>query len=102
MKGDRGLHDKPFRYSGILHQYDKTAEYFKSRPRCYACGGDMTGHKPYAAAYRILRGDEAGLFRFRLLCRECAYAYGRGVVEQDGETYEYMTDFKYGKDDRRR
>lgn len=37
---------------------------------------------------------EAGRFRFRMLCRECAYAYGCGVIEKDGNTYEYTTDFK--------
>lgn len=94
MKGEQGLQNKPFRYGGIFQNFDKTAEYFKSSPRCYACGDELTGRKPYVASYRRLRGKKAGSSYFRMLCRECAYAYGRGVIEKDGKTYKHMTDYK--------
>lgn len=46
MKGERSITGKPFRYAGIMHDYDKTsddwAEYMPEyMSKCYICGGKM-------------------------------------------------------------
>ena len=44
MKGDRTLVDIPFRYGGIMHNYDMDVEDWQGviNKRCWCCGGDMT------------------------------------------------------------
>jgi len=42
---------------------------------------------PYVATFKYIKGKYKGLYRFRALCRACAYNYGRGVIEMDGNTY---------------
>lgn len=94
MKGKNTLRDKPFRYGGIEHDYTKDFyELAGMNEKCWCCGGEMKSHfryhksKPYVAVFKITKGKYKGMNRFRPLCRTCAYNYGRGVVECDGNTY---------------
>lgn len=96
MKGERTLEDKPLRYGGIFHDYSKTAEYFQTKPECFCCGGDLCKCAPYIGVFKFTKGKNKGFFKFRLLCRTCAYDYGRGVVEMDGEEYLNPLDYKGG------
>ena len=119
MKGERMLNDKPFRYGGIQHDYDADVEEWIAQGdsvkaelkrrglqsgnpyrRCFCCGGKMRNASgpsgtllrkqyPYCGEFK----KRNGLFFFAILCRSCAYAYGRGVVEMDGETYQDPGDF---------
>jgi len=52
---------------------------------------------PYTATFRITKGKDKGLFAFRPLCRSCAYRYGRGVIECDGNTYMEPDEFSEKK-----
>ena len=72
--------------------------------RCYCCGGRFQNARsqrgtllkvlyPYAAFFLISKGYEKGRYRLRPLCRSCAYAYGVGVIEMDGNTYKEYYDF---------
>jgi len=113
MKGERTLIDKPFRYGGIMRNYDMTAEQWgemmpKFMSRCYICGGRMENiyspsgqllHKtyPYVGVFKITKGKEKGLERFRTMCRSCAYKFGRGVIERDGHTYTDKYKFSESK-----
>lgn len=100
MKGKRALDGKPFRYGGIMHNYDMTFDDWadvdeKAYGKCHICGGGTRSaangirHKtyPYCGAFKITRGRHKGSFRFKIMCRACAYDFGRGVVEADGNTY---------------
>ena len=115
MKGQYTLKDQPFRYGGILHNYDMDNEewsvYLDRKLTCWCCGGEMKCHHfsdgsvhrffPYIAIFRITKGKNKGMNRFRMLCRACAYEYGKGVIEMDGNTYMHMLDFnerKYKRD----
>ena len=115
MKGQYTLKDQPFRYGGILHNYDMDNEewsaYLDRKLTCWCCGREMKCHHfsdgsthrffPYIAIFRITKGKNKGMNRFRMLCRACAYGYGRGVIEMDGKTYKHMLDFnerKYKRD----
>lgn len=110
MKGEKTLKDIPFRYGGIEHDYDSSfRDWYYGLQRaltdkrlynmyrtCYACNSDMhfnTSEYPYIATFKYLKGKNKGLLRFRILCRECAYKYGKGVIEMDAETYYNMDDF---------
>lgn len=93
MKGKNTLSDKPFRYGGILKDYSKEIHELNGHEyKCWCCGKDMKSHvpgtkiMPYTATFRITKGKDKGLVAFRPLCRSCAYRYGRGVVECDGNT----------------
>lgn len=111
MKGERTLVEEPFRYGGILHQFDKDVEYWNGviEPRCWCCGGNMTKNLysksgtllkriyPYVAVFKITKGKHKGMVRFRVLCRACAYNYGVGVVEMDGNKYMKKDDFNEEK-----
>lgn len=102
MKGECTLDGKPFRFGGLFcSDFDKDCEeWAKEHPimsRCFACGHTMDKGYPYMAAFKITKGKGKGLFRFRALCRACAYDFGSGVVEMDGETYRYPYDFDEGK-----
>ena len=119
MKGGRTLHGKPFRYGGIDHNFDDDVEEWISRTdaikdkmrgiglstrnpyrKCFACGGKMRNRTrpdgtlrkrrfPYCACFK--RRD--GRYYIAILCRACAYLYGRGVIEMDGETYQNPWEF---------
>lgn len=113
MKGERMLDDKPFRYGGIYKQYELDNEewqkeswepFFRKPMRCFACGGVMKNSRsrsgtllkrnyPYAGFFKITRGKYKGRFIIRILCRFCAYMYGRGVIEMDAETYKSPLEF---------
>lgn len=118
MKGDKTLHGIPFRYGGLWHEYN--LNYCEitgdDKAKCYVCGGLMTHtvmlttgkpmtaqppQHPYIASYYISKGREKGYYRFHPLCRACAYAYERGVIEMDGNTYQEPDEFneeKYKKE----
>ncbi len=104
MKGKNTLRDKLFRYGGILKDYSKEIHELNGHEyKCWCCGRDMKSHlpgikiMPYTATFRITKGKDKGLFAFRPLCRSCAYRYGRGVVECDGNTYMEPDEFSEKK-----
>lgn len=47
--------------------------------------------------FKITKGKYKGMNRFRPLCRACAYNYGRGVAECDGNTYMKPDEFSEKK-----
>jgi len=76
MKGERTIDDKPFRYGGIMHDYDRTseewAEQIPEMRRCYICGGKMQNiyspsgtllkkTYPYIGLFRITKGKNKGM-----------------------------------------
>ena len=108
MKGERTLVDEPFRYGGFFHDYEKDVEQWhdilgKSMDKCYCCGGKMRNVRsqngtllkrnyPYIAVFKLSKGKHKGKNWFKPLCRACAYGYGRGVIEMDGNKYfDYYT-----------
>lgn len=120
MKGERMLCEKPFRYGGIQHDYDADVEEWIARSdsvqaelkrrglpsgnpyrRCFCCGGTM--RNIYGASGTLLKKSypycgqiklRNGKFKLVNLCRACAYAYGRGVIEMDGKTYQNPWEFR--------
>ena len=109
MKGERTLYERPFRYAGVFIK-DYTADVetignaFPKMRRCYICRKYMKNdcddrgritkrNYPYMGTFKITRGDLHGNFHFKIMCRECAYAFSRGVIEMDGETYYKPEDF---------
>lgn len=110
MKGERSIRCTPFRYAGILHDYDKTseewAEYMPNyMSKCYICGGKMKNiyspqgtllkrTYPYIASFVITKGKNKGLSKFHVMCRSCAYDFNMGVIEMDGYTYTDRNEFK--------
>ena len=112
MKGERTLVDRPFRYGGIKHDYDRTveewAESIPQMSRCYICGGKMKNIRslngtllrktyPYVGLFKITKGKEKGIGIFHVMCRKCAYEFGKGVIEMDGHTYTNYNEFKEDK-----
>ena len=117
--GIRTINCVPFRYGGIMHNYEKDIEEWQKNEgdapkkdrhfeKCFGCGGRMRNiyspagallkkSYPYMAAFKIQRGIYKGCSRFRVLCRSCAYDYGKGVVEMDGETYTDPYQFNEAK-----
>lgn len=104
MKGENGIFEKPFRYGGIMHDYEKDVEQWDMWKRCYCCGGvprnvysnsgTLLKRKfPYIASFRIMKGKNKGRMKFQYLCRRCAYDYHLGVIEMDGKTYFDYNDF---------
>ncbi len=108
MKGEKGLKDQPFRYGGIAHDYDMDCEeWAEIVPRmrtCFVCGKEMKNiydssgvllgkTYPYIGTYIITKGPLKGHGKFRTICRACAYDYGHGVIEMDGNTYQSPEDF---------
>ena len=85
VKGHSIIVRVPFRYGGLFRRFDLNAGEIlpKGMCRCYVCGKDIKDEKGYAATYRVGKGT----YKFRLLCRKCAYSYGRGVIEEDGEIH---------------
>ena len=119
MKGQRTLDKQPFRYGGFFHEYGFTNDDWQEKVwshdkrrrapmRCHCCNGVMRNLRsprgtllansyPYMAVFRITKGQYKGRFQFRILCRSCAYRYGRGVIEMDGETYMQSREFNEEK-----
>lgn len=112
MKGERTIDDKPFRYGGIAHDYDSTseewAENIPEMRKCYICGGKMQNiyspsgtllkkTYPYIGLFRITKGKNKGMGKFRVMCRACAYDLGKGVIEMDGYTYTNSLEFSESK-----
>ena len=115
MKGSKTLDGKPFRYGGILHNYDWDIEDWqkpvKNSPfkKCHCCDGTLhnihspiTGETwkhtyPYCASFKVTKGKHKGNYQLKILCRECAYAYGKGVIEMDGQTYYNPNEFNEKK-----
>lgn len=113
MKGERTIDDKPFRYGGIKRDYDSTSEeWAEMMPdymgKCYICGGKMQNiyspsgtllkkTYPYIGVFRITEGKDKGMFKFRIMCRACAYDLGKGVIEMDGHTYKDANEFHESK-----
>ena len=117
MRGERTIKDIPFRYGGIMHNYEadiewwqsfdikyKTPKKYRNYDYCYACGGKMQNcyspsgtllkkSFPYMAFYKIFKGKNKGYNRCKIICRACAYAYGKGVIEMDGKTYQDYYEF---------
>lgn len=109
MKGQNTLVDQPMRYTGaFIKEPDLDVEDWGAQNplmrKCYCCGGWMKNvrssygtllHKcyPYIGTFRIVQGKNRGNFHFKPLCRACAYAYGRGVVEIDGNVYQDPEEF---------
>lgn len=72
-----------FRYGGFFHDYEMTAKE-TGADVCYVCHKDFGDEeKPYC---RVFPAGE-GRSRFGIICRKCAYSFGDGVIEADGETY---------------
>lgn len=111
MKGSLTI-DKhpPWRFVGLFYKnYDWDVEEWLEadclhEKKCYACGktlhntrinGTLLKHNfPYMACYKAYKGKEKGFSRFHLLCRACAYGYGLGVIEKDGNLYKNYNEFK--------
>lgn len=94
------LIDKPFRYGGFKHDYTKDFyELTGINDKCWCCGCELKSFvpgikiMPYVAIFRISKGKDNDSFAFRPICRSCAYKYGRGVVECDGNTYMKPDEF---------
>ena len=90
------LDGKPFRWGGIGQKYERTSRewqqgyYPDSYKTCYCCKKDTPLDEPlYCASFKNLDGN----FMFKILCRKCAYAYGVGVIESDGKTYQSYEDY---------
>ena len=95
-----------------MHDYDFDVEHLSRSGscfvRCYCCGGELKNtyspsgkllrkNYPYAATYRIIKGRDKGKHTFEIICRECAYEYGVGVIEMDGEPYFEPDEFNEQK-----
>ena len=111
MKGSLTI-DKhpPWRFVGLFYKnYDWDVEEWLGadslhEKKCYACGGTLKNTRingtllkhnfPYMACYKAYKGKEKGFSRFHLLCRACAYGYGLGVIEKDGNLYKNYNEFK--------
>lgn len=104
MRGENGIFEKPFRYGGIMHDYEMDVEQWDMWKKCYCCGGTpkntysasgtlLKRNFPYIASFRIMRGENKGKMKLQYLCRKCAYDYRLGVIEMDGKTYYKYNDF---------
>ena len=109
MKGERTIDSVPFRFSGMQHGYEMTSEDWadylpEHMSKCYICGGQMRNISvngvllkktyPYMASFKITKGKNKGEYKFRPMCRACAYDFGKGVIEMDGHTYTDREEFK--------
>lgn len=94
------LKGKPFRWGGIGHQFDKTAkewreESIKLYNECFCCHKEPPQDEPlYCATLEDTLSPDKNRFVFKILCRECAYKYGVGVIEKGGKTYMKYEDFE--------
>lgn len=112
MKGSYTLVETPFRYGGtFIKHYEWDVEEWANNPfkknhydKCYCCGGKMRNayssdgtllHRnyPYCAVFKTTKGKNKGKCHFKILCRKCAYEYGKGVIELDGEVYQEYNQF---------
>lgn len=81
---------KSFRFGGTMHDYDATAKDF-AQTHCYHCKKEFTDdEKPYCRTFKV---GEGGL-KFGIICRECAYSFGDGVIERNGKTYYKPEEYK--------
>ena len=65
-----------------MHDYEASARDF-GQECCYHCGKEFgETEKPYCRTFKV----EGGV-RFGIICRECAYSFGDGVIEKNGKTY---------------
>ena len=79
-----------FRFGGFCRDYDATARDF-GKTECYHCHKPFgEDEKPYCRIFPV--GD--GKSMFGLICRDCAYSFGDGVIERDGETYYQPDDYE--------
>lgn len=101
MKGERSLVEQPFRYGGFLHDFGKkTKDLIFENGSCYCCGRDLSDLLPYAAFYEIKKEKSPRRYHLKLICRKCAYAYGRGVVERNGNIYQDEQQYFEDENDR--
>ena len=108
--GIKTIMEKPFRYGGIMHNYHRDIEGWQKVDgaghfdRCYGCGKVMRNTRergiflkrayPYMATFIYQQGSKKGKKHFEIICRKCAYNYGIGVIEADGNTYKNPYEFK--------
>ena len=79
-----------FRCGGLLHDYDATCKDF-GQHECYHCHKKFEDdEKPYCRIFRV----EDGKAIFGIICRECAYSFGDGVIERGGKTYYKPDEYK--------
>ena len=52
---------------------------------------------PYAGLFKITKGKRKGNYKIRAMCRACAYDFGRGVIEMDGNSYMEPGEFSESK-----
>lgn len=109
MRGSMMISCTPMRYTGVFVKHpewdvEQWGDWLHE-DKCWACGGKMKNIYsssgtlmkhcfPYIASYKAFKGKEKGFSRFHLLCRACAYGYGKGVIEKDGNTYYDYYAFK--------
>lgn len=110
MKGERTIDGHPpWRFVGLFFKnyYWDVEEWLENyglhEKKCYVCGGTFKNTRingnllkhnfPYMACYKAFKGKEKGFSRFHLICRACAYGYGLGVIEKDGNLYRNYYDF---------
>ena len=79
-----------FRYGGFFHDYEKSCKQF-GETECFHCHKQFEDtEKPYCRVFPA----GVGMSRFALICRECAYSFGDGVIERDGKTYYGSDEYK--------
>lgn len=96
------LNDKPFRWGGINHDFDKKAKDWRGDNikddvynECFCCHEETPQDEPlYCATFEDTLSPSQQKFAFRILCRNCAYKYGVGVIEKNGKTYMKYEDFE--------
>lgn len=99
--------EQPFRFGGLMHDYTEDVEYWSERipemQNCFKCGKLMKNHRdkegnifqkeyPYMTFLDITLNGKRTCYN-KVICRKCAYTYGLGVIEMDGETYFNFNDF---------
>ena len=97
------LNEKPFRWGGISKKFEKTSRQWQNESKdsnncyktCYCCKKNTPLDEPlYCAGFETIDNK----FCFKILCRNCAYKYGVGVIESDGKIYQNYEDFKKNDD----
>lgn len=99
--------EQPFRFGGLMHDYSGDVEYWGKRipemRKCFKCGKLMENHRdkddniiqkeyPYMVFLDTTLNDKRTCYN-KVICRKCAYSYGIGVIEMDGETYNKINEF---------
>ncbi len=100
------LKDKPFRWGGLNHNFDKTAKERREENikfhgkddvynECFCCHKEPPQDEPlYCATFEETTSPYQAKYGFNILCRKCAYSYGVGVIEKGGKTYMKYEDFE--------